>query len=143
MSIYRATLVRVIDGDTIDVRVDLRHGLLRDVRVRIAGVAAPEVRGVESEWGIRAETELMYHLAAHNPEGKLTLIDWGDADEDAFGRWLCTVKVGDLDVGAELIRQGYAVPYERRHEIDWSEVEVYPLEEPWEPPRPPDAGGRA
>ena len=42
---YRATVVKVIDGDTVDVDIDLGFGIiLSDERVRIMGIDTPESR---------------------------------------------------------------------------------------------------
>lgn len=42
---YKATLVRVIDGDTIDVDIDLGFSVwLNKQRVRLAGIDTPESR---------------------------------------------------------------------------------------------------
>jgi len=58
---YRAYLIRVIDGDTIDVELDLGFGLTMGrpgssmCRLRLEGVDAPEIYGAEaSEAGKRA-----------------------------------------------------------------------------------------
>lgn len=48
---YNATLVRVVDGDTIDVELDLGFHIKMHERVRIANVDAPEI------WGKRATPE--------------------------------------------------------------------------------------
>ena len=42
---YRATIIKIIDGDTVDVDIDLGFNVvLRDERVRIAGIDTPESR---------------------------------------------------------------------------------------------------
>ena len=42
---YRATIIRVVDGDTVDVDIDLGFGVwLKDERVRIMGIDTPESR---------------------------------------------------------------------------------------------------
>jgi endonuclease YncB( thermonuclease family) len=41
---YKAELVRVVDGDTIDVTIELWPGLTRKARIRLEGVNAPETR---------------------------------------------------------------------------------------------------
>ena len=45
MYTYRAEIVRVVDGDTVDINIDLGFGVwLNDERVRLAGVDTPESR---------------------------------------------------------------------------------------------------
>jgi len=44
---YPAQLVEVIDGDTVDVTVDLGFHIHRTIRLRLAGVDTAEIYGVE------------------------------------------------------------------------------------------------
>ena len=47
---YRATVIKVVDGDTVDVDIDLGFGIvLSDERVRIAGIDTPESRTRDKE----------------------------------------------------------------------------------------------
>ena len=42
---YKAKLIKVVDGDTVDVDIDLGFGVwLRNERVRIMGIDTPESR---------------------------------------------------------------------------------------------------
>lgn len=45
--VYRAALVRVVDGDTYDMRVDLGFRIFHRIRVRLAGVDTAETYGVK------------------------------------------------------------------------------------------------
>ena len=53
---YRCKVIKVIDGDTVDVDIDLGFDImLRDERVRIMGIATPESRTrdkVEKKFGL-------------------------------------------------------------------------------------------
>ena len=59
---YKAVLVRVIDGDTIDVDIDLGFDVwLKKQRVRLAGIDAPESRTrnkAEKVLGLAAKARL-------------------------------------------------------------------------------------
>lgn len=59
---YRARLDRVIDGDTIDIHLDLGFRMRHSARVRLAGVDTHEVYGVdhESEEYQRGKTESLF-----------------------------------------------------------------------------------
>ena len=47
---YRVTVVKVIDGDTVDVDIDLGFGVwIKDERVRIMGIDTPESRTRDKE----------------------------------------------------------------------------------------------
>ena len=113
--LYRAVVVRVVDGDTIDVDIDLGFYVwIKKQRIRLFGIDAPEVTGETRQEGLAA-TEHLKSLI----EGESIILrtvkgaDGGDRD-DSFGRWLGTVYHGDIDVNAEMIRSGYAKPYQDR-----------------------------
>lgn len=65
-ALYYAEVVRVIDGDTLDVRVDLWPGLQAVYAVRVRGIDSPELRGAscpeEKSWAeqARAQLETLY-----------------------------------------------------------------------------------
>ena len=108
-----AKVVRVVDGDTIDVTIDYGFTLRQDHRVRLAGIDAPEVNSVGPE-GERARDWLRTRLPAGTPVELVT-----DKPADKFGRYLATVwtidpetKQPHLDsINAELVAAGLARPY--------------------------------
>jgi len=59
---YDVTLIKVVDGDTVDVDIDLGFGVcLKDERVRIMGIDTPESRTrdkVEKVFGLAAKDRL-------------------------------------------------------------------------------------
>ena len=69
-ALYYAEVVRVIDGDTLDVRVDLWPGLQAIYAVRVRGIDAPELRraGCEAErrWAAeaKAQVEKLYDVGS-------------------------------------------------------------------------------
>jgi len=44
---YKARVVRVVDGDTMDVSIDLGFGVYKRERIRLAGINTPETFGVK------------------------------------------------------------------------------------------------
>ena len=59
---YRAKIVKIVDGDTVDVDIDLGFGIiLSDERVRIMGIDTPESRTrdkVEKKFGLASKKRL-------------------------------------------------------------------------------------
>ena len=59
---YRAKVIRVIDGDTVDVDIDLGFGIWqKNERVRIMGIDTPESRTrnkIEKKFGLAAKAKL-------------------------------------------------------------------------------------
>jgi micrococcal nuclease len=124
---YRATIVKVIDGDTVDVDIDLGFGIvLSDERVRIMGIDTPESRTrdkVEKKFGLAAKARLKQLL------GKTCTLTTqinknGEDMKGKFGRIL-----GDFDVYNNktdswqpvtkvLVSEGHAVPYHGQNKED-------------------------
>ena len=78
---YRATILRVIDGDTIEARVDLGFDVSVIERFRLYGINAPETKGESREEG-KAATEYLRVLVAKNAQdGVLTIQTLGQTRE--------------------------------------------------------------
>lgn len=94
-------VVRVVDGDTIHVRLEGRIE-----KVRYIGVNAPELHHPTKgeEPGGREAAEVNRGLV----EGKQVRLQLDVQHRDRYGRLLAYVWVNDLMVNAELVRRGYA-----------------------------------
>ena len=109
---------RVVDGDTIDVTIDLGFDLYKKERVRVAGVDTPEKRTKDDE-----EKALGYD-ATHWLEDKLNGAITGDDDlvirtelvggVGKYGRLLGWLYIGDADLSLNemMIAEGYAWAYD-------------------------------
>ncbi len=53
--VYKATVTKVVDGDTVDLLVDCGFNIIRKERIRFYGVDAWETRGEERERGLQAK----------------------------------------------------------------------------------------
>ena len=109
---------RVLDGDTIDVTIDLGFDLFKKERVRIAGVDTPEKRTrnlEEKELGIDAtnwlKKELEDVLAGDDELIVRTELVGGTGK---YGRLLGWLYVGDeqVSLNEQMITQGYAHAYD-------------------------------
>ena len=116
---FRVTKInRVVDGDTIDVTIDLGFDLYKKERVRVAGVDTPEKRtrnleekalGLDAtawlkqklEETIKGDEELLIRTELKGGVGK-------------YGRLLGWLYVGDSDVSLneQMITEGYAHAYD-------------------------------
>ena len=109
---------RVLDGDTIDVTIDLGFDLYKKERVRVAGVDTPEKRTKDDE-----EKALGYD-ATHWLEEKLDGAIKGEDDliirtelvggVGKYGRLLGWLYIGDAEVSLneQMIAEGYAWAYD-------------------------------
>jgi len=97
---YLATLVRVVDGDTLRLTLDLGFYLRReDQSYRLLRINAPELNTDE---GKAAKAALEAYLA-----GKSLLVQTQKAD--SFGRFLAEVYANGANVSDWLVSQGYAI----------------------------------
>ncbi len=101
---YRGTVERIVDGDTIDVRLDLGFHVWTYIRLRLRGVNAPEVRGPEREAGLRTSAMLRERLPAGSP------ISVASHKTGKYGRWIADVEHMGRDIGECLLDQGLAKP---------------------------------
>ena len=107
---YNCTIVRVVDGDTVDVDIDLGFDTWRrGERIRLYGVDCPECRSrsaIEKKAGLLAKGFVIRSLHEGGTY-KLTTKEKGK-----FGRYLGTIKIdGGLTINAALISEHLAVPY--------------------------------
>ena len=117
---YDVKVIKIIDGDTVDVDIDLGFGVtLTDERVRIMGIDTPESRTrdkVEDLFGEAAKARLAQLM---KDGGKLITTEdrKGEDMKGKFGRILGDFKVERWENGpAELvtdilIQEGHAVAY--------------------------------
>jgi len=101
---------KIIDGDTIDVDIDLGFNITIFQRVRLAGINAPETRTrdlKEKELGIKSKQWLENNLITSQP-----LIIKTEKD-DKYGRILGWIYIGEerVSINNKMIEEGYAVPY--------------------------------
>ena len=116
---FRVTEInRVIDGDTIDVTIDLGFDLYKKERVRIAGVDTPEKRTrnlEEKELGIDATEWLKAKLeSAISGDDELSIRTELVGGVGKYGRLLGWLYVGDedLSLNEQMITEGYAWEYD-------------------------------
>jgi micrococcal nuclease len=102
---YPATVNRWIDGDTVDLTIDLGFRITHRGHFRLLGVNTPE-RGQEG-WGA---AKLFCETAA--PAGSTVRVVTHKSDPaDKYGRWLADVLAGGMFLNAELVREQLAEPY--------------------------------
>jgi micrococcal nuclease len=108
---YRCAVLRVVDGDTVDVDIDLGFGVwLRNERVRVMGIDTPESRtsdDVEKIFGLAAKKRLGEILG----ETAILRTQKPGKSDEKFGRILGDFVLGDKTAGVILIEEGHAVPY--------------------------------
>jgi micrococcal nuclease len=100
---YHATAINVVDGDTLDVRIDLGFKLQFTERIRLYGIDTPE----RNEPGYVDATVALRSLVMGSE-----LIVRSVKPHDKYGRWLATIETpAVLDVAQAMIDAGLGVPY--------------------------------
>jgi len=115
---YDVVVIKVVDGDTVDVDIDLGFGVcLKDERVRIMGIDTPESRTsdrVEDLFGEAAKARLK-ELMKHGGKLITTEDKHGEDMKGKFGRILGDFKVeynGEMKRVTEIMEaEGHCVPY--------------------------------
>ena len=124
---YRATIVKVIDGDTVDVDIDLGFNVvLQDERVRIAGIDTPESRTRDKEekkFGLAAKARVK-QLLGKTSVLKTQINKNGEDMKGKFGRILGDFSIYDSATDSWsmltkiLVSEGHAVPYHGQNKDD-------------------------
>ena len=119
---YMCKVQRVVDGDTIDVMIDLGFDIRHSARVRMMGIDTPESRTrnkEEKKLGLASKARLKEMLS-----GKKVKIATSKDGKGKFGRILATVITIDkdgteIDCNNQLIAEGHARPYFGGSKVPW------------------------
>jgi len=104
---YRATITRIVDGDTIDLDVDLGFHVHMGQRVRLAGINAPEKN---TPAGKGAITYLAILLPIGTP---VTIRSIKPPKAEKFGRWLADVTLpSGASISENLLATGHALAWD-------------------------------
>lgn len=108
---YKATVARVVDGDTIDLTIDLGFKITTHQRIRLAGIDTPEIYSVkkgspEHILGLEARQFVENRLAANNNE----LLIETEKFTGKYGRYIGTIILADSEttLNDELVEKGLA-----------------------------------
>ena len=105
---YNVKITKVVDGDTVDVDIDLGFGMTyKKQRVRLMGIDTPESRTrdlVEKLFGKASKKHLKELLS----EGNITL---RSHDKGKFGRILGELFINDISINQKMIDDHHAVDY--------------------------------
>lgn len=92
---YKAKVVNVVDGDTIDADVDVGFRLRSTLRLRLLDVRAPEIKGPEKVKGFAVRGFVNSSLLGQ----EVIIRTW---KTDDFGRWLALVYLEGEDFNAKI-----------------------------------------
>jgi micrococcal nuclease len=88
---YKAEIVSVYDGDTVTVNIDCGFNLvMRNEKVRLYGIDAPEVRGKTREEGLKSRDALRELLLTNKFAHKIMIKTYKDK-KGKYGRYLANI----------------------------------------------------
>ncbi len=138
---YKCKVVKVVDGDTVDVDIDLGFGVwMRDERVRVMGIDTPESRTrdlVEKKFGLAAK-ERLKGLLGKTSVLRTQVSKSGEDMKGKFGRILGDFDVYDAKTDSwrpatkVMIEEGHAVEYHGQSKDDIKEAHLANRERLWE-----------
>lgn len=110
MYIYNAEVIKVVDGDTVDARVDLGFDTWKKVRIRFQGFNAPESRTrdlEEKKYGLAAKAFVEEQM----PVGSDQILQTQKDKTGKFGRILGVFIVNNRNLNELMIQEHHAVSY--------------------------------
>ena len=119
---YFCKIQRVVDGDTVDISVNLGFDIWHNARVRMMGIDTPESRTrnlEEKALGLASKARLKELL-----KGKKIKIVCSKEGKGKFGRILADVHTidkegNDVNGNNQLIEEGHARPYYGGKKVPW------------------------
>ena len=104
---YKCQIVKIIDGDSVDVLTDVGFRVIIGMRIRLAGINAPEMRSPE---GPKAKARLLELM----PIGSEMIVRTKKDKTEKWGRYL-GVFIDDEghEVNERMVMEGFAVRYKQ------------------------------
>lgn len=102
---YMAVVTSVYDGDTITVDVDLGlHTWQHDVKIRLARINAPEVRGKQKPQGIVSRDWLRSQI-----KGKTIMLKTIQDKAGKYGRYIGEIWLDGVNINDQSVKSGQAI----------------------------------
>ena len=115
---YGCKVTRVVDGDTIDVDLDLGFDIIYKCRVRLYGIDTPESRTRNKDEKVRGKLAAKFLQDAIS-NGKNVILQTQLKDSKGkFGRVLASVVVDEININQQMITNHLAVRYEGQSKKD-------------------------
>jgi len=108
---YSCQITRVVDGDTVDVILDLGFSILHKCRVRLYGIDTPESRTRNKDEKARGKLSSKYLKDAIDNGKKIVLRSKLKDSKGKYGRVLGEIIVDDININVAMIENHLAVAY--------------------------------
>lgn len=102
---YKCSVIKVVDGDTVDMIVQLGFRIAIEMRFRLAGINAPEMKTPEGPASKARLSELM-------PVGSTLIARTSKDKQEKYGRYLGTfIDAGSNIINHRMVDEGFATNY--------------------------------
>jgi micrococcal nuclease len=108
---YNCTVTRVVDGDTIDVILDLGFSILHKCRVRLYGIDTPESRTRDKDEKVRGKLAAKYLKDSIKNGTEIILRSKLKDSKGKYGRVLGEIIVDSININQSMIEKYLAVQY--------------------------------
>jgi len=106
---YKARVVRVVDGDTLELEIDLGFSVFTRIKARLARVDTPEVYGVKKESAEYQAGQLASNYTKEWINNTNSSVTIKTEKTGKYGRWLAEVYSSDgRNLSDDLISDGIA-----------------------------------
>ena len=113
---YKCEVKRIVDGDTVDVIIDLGFSIHFSTRVRLYGIDTPESRTRNKDEKVRGFLSKDY-LKEWLDQGGVIIRTYRDK-KGKFGRVLGEMVVGGRNINLLMVDENYAVKYKGQSKDD-------------------------
>ena len=117
---YGCKVTRVVDGDTVDVILDLGFSILHKCRVRLYGIDTPESRTRNKDEKVRGKLASKFLQDAIDNGTKVVLRSKLKDSKGKYGRVLGEIIVDNINLNVSMIEKNLAVAYfgQSKNEIE-------------------------
>lgn len=103
MYTYQATVIRVIDGNSVEIQIDLGFNIKFTEKARLLGINAPEKRGKNFIKGLESLKYLSDKIL-----NKDVIVKTEKDTKGKFGRYLVTIFLNDENINNWMVKNNYA-----------------------------------
>ena len=107
---YQAKILKIVDGDTLQVEFDLGFHIKFTETVRLYGINTPELHGSDRENAIKAKLRVEQLL----PIGSIVTISTIKDEKEKYGRYLAKIFLNSIDnttINDILVKENLAKPF--------------------------------
>lgn len=107
--VRQAEVLRVIDGDTVKLRVDCGCYVHIEITARLFGINAPEIKGASKAAGLDSSNWLMQQFAVSIDASVTVRIH---RTTEKYGRWLVEIWLGNININEASVKAGMSVAWD-------------------------------